>query len=97
MYDKSKVEIIEYLKSKDDEVKALKEENEKLTEKTLALTKKNIRKQEDLAHMDRRILDLMMDNIKAEQRIQDEKRVQYFYLSVIIAQCLIWWAFISFK
>lgn len=54
-------------------------------------------KQEDLAHMDRRMLDLMMDNIKAGQRIQDEKRVQYFYLSIIIAQCLIWWAFNIFK
>ena len=57
MYDKSKVEIIEYLKSKDDEVKALKEENEKLTEKTLALTKKNMRKEEDLAHTDRQMID----------------------------------------
>ena len=95
--DNKEQEIIEYLKEKDDEIKALKEENEKLLEETLSLTKKNMGKQEDLAHMDRRMLDLMMDNVKAKQIIQDEKRVQYFYLSVIITQCLIWWAFISFK
>lgn len=95
--DNKEQEIIEYLKEKDDEIKALKEENEKLLDETLSLTKKNMGKQEDLAHMDRRMLDLMMDNIKAGQRIQDEKRVQYFYLSIIIAQCLIWWAFNIFK
>ena len=95
--DSKEQEIIEYLKEKDDEIKALKEENEKLVEETLSLTKKNMRKEEDLAHTDRQMIDLMMDNIKAEQRIQDEKRVQYFYLSVIIAQCLIWLAFIGFK
>ena len=95
--DNKEQKMLEYLISKDDEIKALEEENEKLLEETLSLTKKNMGKQEDLAHMDRRMIDLMMDNIKAEQRIQDEKRVQYFYLSIIIAQCLIWWAFISFK
>ena len=95
--DNKEQEMLEYLMSKDDEIKALKEENEKLIDETLSLTKKNIGKEEDLAHMDRRMIDLMMDNVKAEQRIQDGKRVQYLYLSVIIAQCLIWWAFISFK
>lgn len=95
--DNKEQETLEYLMSKDDEIKALKEENEKLTEETLSLTKKNMGKEEDLARMDRRMIDLMMDNVKAEQRIQDEKRIQYLYLSVIIAQCLIWWAFNIFK
>lgn len=95
--DNKEQEIIEYLMSKDDEIKTLKEENEKLLDETLLLTKKIIGKEEDLAHMDRRMIDLMMDNVKAGQRIQDEKRVQYLYLSMIIAQCLIWWAFNIFK
>lgn len=95
--DNKEQEMLEYLISKDDEIKALEEENKKLLDETLWLKKKIIGKEEDLAHMDRRMIDLMMDNVKAGQRIQDGKRVQYLYLSVIIAQCLIWWAFISFK
>ena len=95
--DNKEQEIIGYLKEKDDEIKALKEENGKLVEETLSLIRGSMSKAEDLAYMDRKMIDLRMENIKAEQRIQDEKRVQYLYLSIIIAQCLIWWAFISFK
>lgn len=38
--DNKEQEIIEYLKEKDDEIKALKEENEKLLDETLFLQRK---------------------------------------------------------
>lgn len=81
--DNKEQEIIEYLKEKDDEIKALEEENENLLDETLLLEQGIRHARENFDGMHRFAMDLMSDNLDIKFKARNIRNRQYLYWFII--------------
>lgn len=81
--DNKEQEIIEYLKEKDDEIKALEEENENLLDETLLLEQRVRHARENFDGMHRFAMDLMSDNLDIKFKARNIRNRQYLYWFII--------------
>ena len=81
--DNKEQEMLEYLISKDDEIKALEEENEKLLDETLLLEQGIRHAQENFDGMHRLAMDLMSDNLDIKFKARNIRNRQYLYWFII--------------
>lgn len=81
--DNKEQEIIEYLKEKDDEIEALKEENKKLLEETFVLEQGIRHARENFDGMHRLAMDLMSDNLDIKFKARSLRKRQYLYWFII--------------
>lgn len=83
MYDKSKAEMLEYIKGKDDEIKALEEENEKLLDETLLLKKRSVSYEERYMRKNDEAMKLMLDSLDIIFEARNIRNRQYLYWFII--------------
>lgn len=81
--DNKEQEMLEYLISKDDEIKALEEENKKLLDETLLLEQRVRHAQENFDGMHRHAMDLMSDNLDIIFEARNIRNRQYLYWFII--------------
>ena len=81
--DNKEQEMLEYLISKDDEIKSLKEENEKLLDETLLLEQGIRHARENFDGMHRFAMDLMSDNLDIKFKARNIRNRQYLYWFII--------------
>lgn len=81
--DNKEQELLEYLISKDDEIKALEEENEKLIEETLWLKKRSVSYEERYVRKNDEAMKLMSDSLDIIFEARNIRNRQYLYWLII--------------